>query len=486
MLNRLKIITIIFMYLFFLNQVYAINQPSQRAQFLGISVNENNEYVIKNRIDLSGTTVHLPDSTSIVFKGGSINNGTVILHDNCGVYGNNSTLHASYKEQGSVISHQSLFVAESCSNIILKDIIIRGGYKETLGNLNPWGDNSPDSQSLIYFRDCKNVKLENVAITNFYNSRSNYYTTWDETYKSKHNMFPVLMYNCDNIEIYKCKENKSCGEAWTIMNSRHIIIDGFKCRQKFGTSIISVVYCYDVHIANCHFEIKNTLGNLVNITCQNYNVDNCTIIGGDLDFGNEHANVDIDLDGDGLLGDNKKYIVTNAKITNNFLKNASITNNTVRTVSIDYPIADVTINKNIIEIDISKMSSLRAINLGSYGSIKYCNISNNIVSLTGRFNKYFASNSDYRYIPIAVYRPNFNVNDLIISNNIIKDNARWERSKNKTLEMTKVLGSSILVNINKGNVVLEGNSFKTLYDLNINEGDGVIVSSFNNGFIEIK
>lgn len=485
MLYKLRIIIIVTIYLFLSIQVYAFNQSSSGTQFLGISINENNEFIINNKIDLEGSIVHLPASTSIVFKGGgSIKNGTVILHDNCGVYGNNTILYAYYKIRGTIVSHQSLFVAESCSNIILKDITIRGGYKEAYGNLNPWGDNSPDSQSLVFIKDCKNVKLDNVTVTKFYNSRSNYYKTWDETYKSNHNMFPVLMYNCDNITLNKCKESSSCGEAWTIMNSRQITIDEFECRQKYGTSILSVIYCSDVQITDSHFEVKNSLGNIVNTVCQNFTISNCTFIGGDLDFGNEHANVDIDLDGNGLLGDNKTYVITNAHIINNLFRNASITNNTVKTVSIDYPISDVTIKNNIIEIDVSKRSSLRAINLGSYGSIKYCNISNNHVTFIGKYNRKYSSNSEYRYIPIVVYRPHYNVNELIITNNIILDKARWNRSKLKTLEMTKVLGSSILVNINKGNVILEDNNFQTLYDLNIKEGNGVTVISSNNGFIE--
>ena len=154
------------------------------------------------------------------------------------------------------------------------------------------------------------------------------------------------------------------------MNCSHVNVEKFSCKQKYATSVLSVIYCEDVTMHGCHIEVENSLGNLVNIASRNYIVDNNFISGGDLDYGNEHANVGIDLDNDGIVGDNKNYSISTAVIRNNAIKNASITNNTAKQASIDYPIEDISIMGNHIIINISTQESLRAINLGSFGGVR--------------------------------------------------------------------------------------------------------------------
>lgn len=474
----------------FLLAIYEFASPiivlgmSLDSLFLGMKINADNEYVIRNNYDLSGAIVELPEFTSLVFEGGSINNGTIILHDNCSIKGRKNTkLKANCKINGKSVSHQALFLARSCKNIHIKDIIIVGNYSETMGNINPWMDNSCNSQSLLFFKDCCNLTLDNVTISNFYNPRSSFYKTWNETYHSEYNMFPVYFFNCDNIKILECKEINSCGEAWTIMNSRKINIDGFFCKQKFATSVLSVIYCSDIKLINSHFEVIHALGNLVNITAENFKVSHCSIIGGDLDFGNEHANVDIDLNDDGFVGDNNEYVISKAQIINNNIINGCITNNTSNRITNEYSIDDIIIANNHIEINVSTQASLRGINLGSYGSIRKCSINNNYISFFGEYNETFASNSDYRYIPIVVFKPNYKVKQLRIANNEIIDNAIWNRSISKTMAMTETLGSSILVNIRSGNVMVKGNKCKTLYDMNITQKKGMNISLSNNRYI---
>lgn len=449
-------------------------------------LNTDGEYVITKKYNLHGRTLILPPSATLIFKGGSIDGGTIILSDNCKIFGNQTKLNAANINDGKIFSHQAVFIAENANNILIKDLCIVGAYSERNGNLNPWSDNTKDSQSLIFLKNCQGVHLYNVTISNFYNSRSNYCGSWNESYKSFHNMFPVNIFGCSDVMIKNCKELQSCGEAWNIMNCTNVLVDSFYSKQKYGTSLLSIIYCSNVKVRNCHLEVKNSLGNLLNMVANSYTIQNCTIIGGDIDFGNEHANIDIDLNNDGILGDNKEFIISNAKIINNRIVNGSITNNTVKNITVEYPIDNIEIASNSIELDISKLSSLRGINLGPYGGIRDCKILDNTILYKGYVNKYYALNDLYRYIPIVVYRNSYPVLSLKICNNTIKDKAKWPKDKVMAMKITKTLGASILVNISKGNVLITGNISQTLYDMNICNDDFVSVNQANNVFRPIK
>lgn len=449
-------------------------------QILDIRPNERNEYVIRKSYDLNGETITIPESSKLIFKGGSINNGTIILSSGCKVVGKNAHLKAHCTKEGKQIGHQALIMAESAENITIEDIVLEGCYDETMGHLNPWTDKSEASQSLLFLRDCHNIIINNVTVRNFYNSMSTHYSSWDSTYKSEWNPFPVNIYGCRDIQIHNCKHLKSCGEAWNIMNCSHVDIDKFSCKQKYATSVLSIIYCKEVTMQNCHIEAERSLGNLVNIASKDYVIENNYISGGDLDFGNEHANVDIDLDNDGIVGDNKKYSIVGAVIKNNTIKNASITNNTVKQAGTDYPIENLSISGNHIIINVSTQESLRAINLGSFGGIRKCEITENEIIYKGKYNTSFADNQNYRYIPIVAYRKDFPVDSLLIKGNVITDRARWDKDKSKTMEMTKTLGSAILVNLSSGEIIVEGNDIKALYGITVIEKPRVKIEKRNN------
>lgn len=133
-------------------------------------------------------------------------------------------------------------------------------------------------------------------------------------------------------------------------------------------------------------------------------------------------------------------------------------------------------------IDVSSQESLRAINLGSYGGINLCEIVDNAIQYKGKYNKRYAANNDYRYIPIVVYRNNYPVNKLQIRGNTITDRAKWDKNKTNTLEMTKTLGAAILVDIKSGDITIEENNINTLYGITINERSSVKVKQVNNIF----
>lgn len=320
---------------------WALTNKNPIDQELKIIPNESGEYIIRKNYDLHGNTITMPAASRLIFHGGSINNGTIILSDGCTVIGNGTHLKAHSTIDGKQLGHQSLLMAESADSILIENIVLEGNYKESMGHLNPWSDKSSSSQSLLFLKDCRHVRIEGLTVSNFYNSMSTHHASWDLTYKSNWTPFPVNIYGCEDVQILNCKHAKSCGEAWNIMKSRHVSIQGFSCKQRYATSILSVIYCDDVKINNCHIEVKESLGNLINIVARNYVVEHCYIHGGDLDFGNEHANVNLDLDEDGIVGDNKKYVISGAVVKDNLLINASITNNTAEQASINCPIDDI-------------------------------------------------------------------------------------------------------------------------------------------------
>ena len=118
------------------------------------------EYIVNQNYDLKGKEIVIPEGCTLRLKKGSISNGTIRLSNNVTIEGNGAVCFpTSIVDKSNNITNKTFILAEGVSNISINNIVLKGSYHESMGNLPFRGKPTTDSEHLIYIRNCKNIKL---------------------------------------------------------------------------------------------------------------------------------------------------------------------------------------------------------------------------------------------------------------------------------------------------------------------------------------
>ena len=350
----------------------------------------------------------IPEGCTLLYKKGSISNGTIRLSDNVTIEGNGAVCFpTSIVDKSNNITNKTFIIVEGVSNISINNIVLRGSYRESMGNLPFRGKPTSDSEHLIYIGNCKNIKLSGITISNFYSNKVS--AEWYKVYSSRQGLYPLLIHNSKNIEIINCRQRQSAGEAWNIFYSDSIFIDDMDFTCKYGVSYLTIMYCKNVDVRNSRFVRKSAFnydtGNLVNIFSSHVSFNNNIVDGGDYDWGNEHVNCQATKDYSHNL-----FMARSITIENNQFRGCKITNNTARPKHGElckYIVDNIVIKNN------SFVNALMAISFGARGGIKTALIDGNIIECSTPE----PLSSQSRYQPIVAY--NTCPNEIVLNNNTI-------------------------------------------------------------------
>lgn len=366
------------------------------------------EYIVNQNYDLKGKEIVIPEGCTLRLKKGSISNGTIRLSNNVTIEGNGAVCFpTSIVDKSNNITNKTFILAEGVSNISINNIVLKGSYHESMGNLPFRGKPTTDSEHLIYIGNCKNIKLSEVTISNFYSNKVP--AEWYKVYSSRQGLYPLLIHSSKDIEILNCKQRESAGEAWNIFYSDSILIDDMDFTCKYGVSYLTIMYCNNVAVRNSRFVRKTAFkydsGNLVNIFSSNVSFLENIVDGGDYDWGNEHVNCQATID-----YRHNNFTARNMTIENNQFRGCKITNNTEKPKQGElskYIVDDIIIRNN------SFVNALMAMSFGARGGIKTALIDGNVIECSP--TEHLSSQS--RYQPIVAY--NTCPNEIVLNNNTI-------------------------------------------------------------------
>ena len=366
------------------------------------------KYLVTDNCDLNGRELLIPEGCIIQFAGGSFTNGTLRLSNNVTIDGNGTTCYPrSTRDKDNNISNTAFIYAEGVKNISIRNIVLKGSYEESMGNLPFKSRKVVDSEHLIYIGNCDGVTISGLTITNFYSNKSD--CEWYEVYSSHKGFYPILIHNTKDINIIDCKHTKSAGEAWNIFFSKNITINKTVFESRYGVSFLTIMYSNNVNVMNSKFVRKSALekdtGNLVNIFASNVLFENNVVEGGDYDWGNEHVNCQAAQDYSHI-----SYRTKNVRILNNNFIGCKLTNNTALPIHgflPKYITNEIMIKGNIFS------RTLIGICFGVRGNVKKAVIESNTIES----ENYEVLTTSSRFQTIVAYNTCPEI--LYIKNNII-------------------------------------------------------------------
>ena len=422
----------------------------------------NTIYFIQYDYDLNGETIEIPAGSVLEFVGGSINYGTIILNSNTVVRGNKTVCRASYNG----LSHKSLFVASNVENLEIFDLTIKGNYDEDNdGELEIIGNR--DAEALLFIGNSKNIYIEGLEISNFFNDNAGMNLGSKIVDKSKIGYAPIKIAACVDVYIEKCSEIKSAGEGWEFNFCNHITIDSLYIKRKYGVSSLNVEGCHGFSLLNSTFETGKSTGDIANILAQDALIDNCVFKGGGVDCGNEYANRNRFGDYDEIEAE----IVNNVTYSNCYfggdLRNGThiLDHSHDGGHTPDRVIDNLKVVNNRFHIDATKRDNIIAFYLGNNGNIGTVLFEGNQIDIDGVVDV----GNDYYYQIIESFSsrllPNqFIVDSLIIRGNTINDTTftTLELYNNKVSQHNN---GAIFVN-NANSLVIENNVIRTCSGIN--------------------
>ena len=409
----------------------------------------NKTYIIMKNYDLEGRTVEVPEGSTLVFKGGSINNGTVTLNSNTVIKGNNAICEASYDG----LSHKSLFVANEVENVKIYNLTIKGSYcGKNDGSVNPWSDKRYDAQNLLFIGNSRNVQIEGLKVTGFVNDNIGEKVNWEEKDRTNRGFAPVKIVNSVDVVIKNCSESKSSGEGWEFNFCERITIDNLKIDRKYGVSSLNVAGCHNFTMRNSTFITENSIGDLVNVLAQDALIENCNFKGGGFDVGNEFANRGYNR----IKKESSKNVTITKCSFSREIRNESRITKDMRQKMID----NLKIVDNQFYLDASKNNLIIALYLGDSGNIGSVTFEGNTIEIKGSIK----SGLDYFYQIIESYSQTYVVDSLLIRRNVIKDEAFTEENHYNSIVNRHLNGVVVASNVNS--LIIENNEMVSCSGIN--------------------
>lgn len=185
-------------------------------------------------------------------------------------------------------AYNTIITADNCKNIYIRGLTIQGNYTYGVPS-DAWTmvPEITESYTLVIFRDCDNVCLENTTIDQVQLVRPYGYTYADKASSLYSNIGvnPVKFNKCTRLKLQSFNYTNSAGEAIVVSESEHVEIKDFYT-DFIGISLLDIVYSSYVKLDG--FSCVSTTANGLNIHSQHVIVKNAVFRNTRVDLSNEY------------------------------------------------------------------------------------------------------------------------------------------------------------------------------------------------------